>query len=539
MGNISSGSTAKVTKAQHTDPSARAGRKDGGEVQGVLYQLREAIWARRPVLGEIMRKHGDKSLFAYADEFYDVNPLGARVEERRKVCFPIIEELLTERLGKDVAKKTVDQLRHCPLVSTSDHHALIDNPYWINANLITALPCVSSGFECGGDLVVFSFASVSLNNASGFPRGIEFHGGLHASGKKVRLPILPDKLKMGTVYGMRPFGKDDLANALRLLREREKAGDVIPEKAALIREFIERDLGDPAILALPDLVRQVTVLNRSLWPQLFHDATGRNTGTIPSLTYLDIETLVRELLVRVVFPDTKSLAHRAMFDSSFIQSLLKRFDGIPGAFCAADASGTYLFWAVDEKMHRVRLTFRDNMLCSADDAVRIAWEPAALAEAMRSGKIFPSTALDYLIISLIYGFKCLGGFCQVHDLTVLKNAWQEVLRENGEAEEAAAIEDLQTKEMNAGGMMLTYFKTPDGRLEIPTGVDMLVERTEDTRPEKYVEISRNCSLNETMQPMLPGAYTVFYSIDERAIDTSLLTSEAILEGTGLINKIVL
>ena len=511
-----------------------------GTITETLQTLQDAIWERRPVLGEIMQKHGEKSLQRYAKDFYDINPLPECIVGSRKECVEIVREITERRLGSDVASAVAKQLEGFTLVSTSDHHAIIDNPYWVNANIITSLPWQDTYEDLMPFLVVFSFASVSLNNASGFPRGIEFHGGMNGNGPVVRLPILPDKLKMGTVHGMRAYTADDIKNAVRLLRDREKQGDVTAEKGALVKTFLEGPLSDPAVLGQADLASQITVLNYRLWPELFHDPGSPVAAPgMPGLLYVEIETIVTELLLRRHLKDKKSLINRALFEPAFQQAILKHFDGIPGAFCDADESGTYMFWATDEKFHRIRLMLRDGMLHSRDGIDHFAFTPESLEQLLREKKIFPSTALCYLMIALYYGFKCLGGFCQVHDLTVQKRAWQEVLKDCGIQREVDAIDPLQTKEMNAGGMMLTYVRTAPEHLVIPTGIDMLLERALDTCPALYRAYANKVTLNHSMQPMLPGAYSVFYSLNERTIDTTKLTFEEVLHSTGLYKDYIL
>ncbi len=308
-----------------------------GTITETVRLLQDAIWERRPVLGEIMQKHGDKSLHRYAKDFYDINPLPDFIAESRKECIAVVRELTEKRLGPAVAAGVAKQMERFTLVSTSDHHAIIDNPYWVNGNIITALPWKDAYEDLMPYLVVFSFASVSLNNASGFPRGIEFHGGMDGHGPVVRLPILPDKLKMGTVYGMRAYSKDDIANATKLLKDREKQGEVTPEKGALVRSLLEGALSDPEVLGQADLAAQITVLNYRLWPELFHDpGSDKPAPGMPELLYIEIETIVTELLLRRHLSDTKSLVYKALFDPAFQQAILKHFDGIPGAFCAED-----------------------------------------------------------------------------------------------------------------------------------------------------------------------------------------------------------
>ena len=504
-----------------------------------LTELKQAIWQRRPVLGDIMQKHGQKNLFEYSKDFFDVNPLPSRIETRREELISIVEEQARCRLGADTAHAIAKQLRSLPLISTADHHAIIDNPYWVNANLITALPCLGCVADHMPYLVVFSFASVSLNNPSGFPRGIEFHGGLHGDGPTIRLPLFPDKMKMGTVHGTRAYGREDIEQAKKYINNRMQAGDICKEKGALVHTLIDQKLAAPDILALPNLSEQISALNYRLWPSLFH-AKGCSTPTkdVPDLAYLDIETIVTQALLRHHLHQPESLIYKALFDANFVASICKKFDGIPGAFCLADNSGTHFFWAVDEKLHRVRLQYENGFLRSHDGSLSIEATPRGIEDALQAKRIFPSTALCYLVVAMHYGMKCLGGFSQVHDLTVLKEAWCKVLNECGEHEEAQGLERLQTKEMNAGGMILTFFRSLQDRLVIPTGIDMLLEKDQDTSPQTYIKISQDILLDESMLPMVPSAYSVFYPSHERTIDTSALTFQEIAEYIGLNNKLL-
>jgi hypothetical protein len=485
-----------------------------------------------------MKNDGDKSLARYAQGFFEMTPMAPHVQSRRSELIDAVRTLVTERLGKETGDAVAAQLARFPLVSTSDHHAIIDNPYWVNANLITALPCIGNA-QAMPHLIVFSFASVSINNASGYPRGIEFHGGMGGEGPTIRLPILPDKLKMGTVYGMRAFTQSDVANAFKLLIDREKEKKVTTEKAALIRAFMNKHLLAEDVLAQKSLSSQITLLNHRLWPDLFHAADrGGAANDLPELIYVDIETLVAHLLLSRHVGDKESLINRALFDPPMMASILQHFDGIPGAFGRNDNSGTYMFWALDEKLHRIGLSLDAGFLVSSDGSFRLRFDRNSIEDALRSGKIFPSTALCYLIVAFHYGMKCLGGFCQVHDLTVLKEAWQKVLRECNEANEADALEQLQTQDMNAGGMMLTYVRTPQDRLMIATGIDMLVERAMDTSLKTYLSIAQNVTLHESMLPMLPGAYSVFYPIHERTIDLTHVSPDTITHGTLLYKKLL-
>jgi hypothetical protein len=139
-----------------------------------------------------MEKHGNKILHSYAQDFMDVNT-SQRLDERKPELIKFASAIVERRLGKKVAQEVSTQLLKFPLVSTTDHHGPIDHPFFVNANIISGIPYAEKKDPDLRYLVVFSFASVSVNNASAFPRGILFHGGVGESGSLIRLPILQKK----------------------------------------------------------------------------------------------------------------------------------------------------------------------------------------------------------------------------------------------------------------------------------------------------------------------------------------------------------
>ncbi len=510
----------------------------GTSIHRTLQSLREAIWSRRPILGEIMRKHGDMNLFDYARDFMDVNDAPV-LDPYKPEIIDTLSDMIGDRLGKDVAARVKKQLKKLALVSTADHHSTIDHPFWVNANIISALPFLEKPDPDIFSLVVLSFASVSLNNASGFARGILFHGGMGNSSNLIRLPILPDKIKMGIVYSSRAFTREDLDRAQQALMEKQTAGDITPERREVISKFLEDYYGQPDVLASPDLSTQITKINFRLWPKLFHGAKGEAQGQpMLDLIYFEIETLVTELLLRRHL-EQKTLINRFLFDPDFRRLSLKYFDGIAGAFSSVKGWGTYMFWAVDDNLHRVRLDLEGNRLVSKTrPELSVDFTPEAIAQALREKRIYPAMLLCYVMVSLYYGMKCLGGFCQVHDLTVTKEAWEKILREVGETKEADALAPIQTKELGGDGMVLSYSRSASGVDMFPaTGIDMYLSE-KDTGVEKYLNRSKTVTMQEMMNPMLPEMYTVLFSADERDPELLKATPEQILRETGLQEKLL-
>jgi hypothetical protein len=505
-------------------------------IDETLQTLKDAIWARRPVLGDIMTKHGDQNLFDYAKDFMDVNP-ASKLDTRKEELISVLEVLVGERLGKEVGSGVAAQLRRLALVSTTDHHGPVQHPFFLNANIVSALPSVERRDADYKYLVVLSFASVSNNNASAYPRGILFHGGMNGSGNLIRLPIIPDKLKMGVVYATRAFTREDLTKAEDELMKKERNGEIAAGRGEKLRALMEQHFGAPDVLAAPDFNTQLSKITFAIWPKFFHTPDG-TFSKVPDLVYYDIETLVTEMLYRVHLGSPESLMHKVLFDSDYRERILKHFNNLPGAFSIEKEWGTYMFWALDDKQHRIRLKLIGDDLCMHDGSVFCHLDPLSIEEALRAKRIYPSMMLCYLMISLYYGMKCLGGFCQVNDLTVMKEAWSKALRESGKDEEADAIVPVQTKELGGDGMVLSYLHTAKDEVVPATGFDMLLDTDDDTSFEHFITLSKQVTFGEIMNPMLPEMYTVLYPIEQREPTLAGILPETIFRETGLQQKLL-
>lgn len=512
---------------------ARIRRADGSEwtVDAALEALKTAIWRRRPILGTIMEKHGTKNLFSYSRDFMDVNK-SPTLDARKPELIAMVRELVEERLGTDVADSVAKQLTARPLVSTTDHHGTIQHPFFLNANIVSALPYEETKDEALQSLIVFSFSSVSMNNASAYSRGLMFHGGMNGTRNLIKLPIFPDKNKMSIVYSMRAFTRDDLKRSHSDLDAKVRAGQVTPERAGKVHAILDTYFENSDVLNSDDANQQFTKISYKLWPALFHDKR------VPNLVYIDIESLVRRLLMRCHLKNERSLIYRVLFDPACRALAMKHFNNIPGAFSLEKGWGSAFFWGIDDHGHRVRLFLKENSLESKDGAMKFELTPEVIEEALRTRKIYAGMALCYLIVSLYYGMKCLGGFCQVHDLTILKQAWNDLLLELGNTAEAEALGPVQTKELGGDGLVLAYTKTRDGDFVPATSIDMIIEDECETSYDHFLARSKTVTLEEMMQPMLPEMYSVLYTAEERDPLLACLLPEQIAKAMGLQEKLM-
>lgn len=136
-------------------------------------QLTEAVLSQRPILRELMQKHGQKTLAQYASLYIDVN-LNPPIKQRQDELISTIRDDVAKRFGQTVSQQVSKQLEHYYFVSTSDHHGPMVDFSFSNANLLAA---VSHAIHQDPDLayiLVLACSSISFRNIS-FPRGLAYH----------------------------------------------------------------------------------------------------------------------------------------------------------------------------------------------------------------------------------------------------------------------------------------------------------------------------------------------------------------------------
>ena len=466
------------------------------------------VWNKHPALKRLMDEWGEKSVYEYAAGF--LTPFEGVIPERQEEYLSVFSDLLEPRLGKQVTEEVCAQLRALPLVSTADHHAPLDEAYWVNTNLLHSIAQVQAGNPY---CIALSFASISLNTALGFPRGLLMHdakvsreGGpgyrFYPEEKLLRLSYFSDKDKMSVVYGLRPFKQEEFDRLMNSLQLKMKEGSISAEDGAKLKMWCEQLLLNPQALRQKDYASQITVMNHHLWPTLFAESYEG-----PRIVYLEIETLVAELLKRVHFKQTASPIYKLMFTPQGRAAFVEAFEGVHGAFCAHENDGTYYFWGLDDKGHRVRLFLKEDCLHSENKDICVSLSPEAFEGALNSGKIFPSMALCYVLMAFYYRLRCVGGSSQIKDLGLTKEAWMKVLHAIGHDEEARAIAEFPTRDL-VGSIALSSLRLPSGDTVLPTGLDLALSSEKKSFAD-YVERAKNRTVNEALLPYIKDLYIDF------------------------------
>lgn len=494
--------------------------------------LREAVLQKRPVLRDILEKRGSKNIFDYALDFLDVNT-NATVEKRQDEFISVFSHVAREKLGNDVACSVAEQLKKYYFVSTADHHGPICHPYFINSNLVSSIMCSEKCDSALKDVIVLSCANVSLANST-FPRGILFNS--YAQGKMVtrQLGFFPNNssVRYSRVYHQRPYTLSDVERMRKQLKDWQLSGEIKVEEAAGVERILETVYMHEEVLSCQSYSDQITKTNLLLWRKVLNH---NHVGNAPDLLYIELEAVVISLLIKHhLFSNTA--IHRILFEPACQEEFTVYFEGIEGGFSNQNGWGTWLFWALPHgEKYCKRLVRRGQVLVSEDGTYAVQLTPESLKEAFERKEIFPSTQLSLIVLALYYGLKCLGGFCQVNYLTVMKEKYLQMMTNWGDRESIEACVRLQTKELGED-LTIAFLGGAHGELSLATSLDLILYGNEATWP-CLVSETRKITFDEALSTMMPEFYRVMYPEIKRDSDLVSITAGDIARLIGLDKKI--
>lgn len=502
---------------------------DSDSKQVKFNRLKEAVLSKRPVLKEILEKHGDKNLFQYAQDYISVN-LPPAIKERQDEFLGTLKEEVERLLGGEVAQSVVDQLRDYYFVSTADHHGPLTSPFFLSGNLLMSAPYKELKDPKLQNVIALACANVSLNNSS-FPRGLLFHSFANGKTDLHRLSFLPSNSHSSTVYNYRPYTEAEIKKVKTLLNEKVNQGLVKKSEQEQINQLLDEVYATPQVLAAKNYSDQVTITNFELWKRYF--AKCKHKHTPPNLIYLEQESLVVQLLIKHhLYRDT--VVQRILFNPSYYEPIVKYFENIMGAFCRAHNYGTYFFWYIPEKNdRRIQMWLENGKLVAEGGIFEMEFTPEAVQKALEEKKIMPSMLTIFLVLSFYYGLKCLGGFSQVNYLTEMKNAYIKMNADLGNYRSIEMCARAQTKELCE--FTTAFLQTPEGTIPA-TGLDLILHGDENTW-DFFVDESKQITLGEAFSPLYPEFYRIIYAEGQRDADLMDITDKDITQMAGLEQKI--
>ncbi|MDR3642294.1 MAG: hypothetical protein P4L74_01530 [Candidatus Doudnabacteria bacterium] len=469
-----------------------------------LSELRAQVFARQKTLAEIYRQSGNQSLADYADNWKISEP-----SEHTEVFFSYLKKFIL-RSGSDIPVGDVmSQLALHPLVSTIDHHGILNHPFFVNSNLIYSLrPNLKY-------LVCLSTAGVSLNNSS-WPGCLLLTG---TDGQTRRFSFFPDKIKTEAVLAAAGFGPGDVE---RVMAKILAADFLSPERKRRVSGLIEGVFENPRVFELKNFSEQAAFIAPALWSKIFPSA--------PRLLYVPLEELVVDIIVGDIAADSNHILHKLFFTPNGWDSIEKFFFGSMGAFSAGH-KGSFLFWGLDTNRRRVRLVRQGQKLSVENFSATFFGND--VSRLLADGQIYPGSLACFLVL-LYYGFTCLGGFNQVNWLTEIKERFLELLKERGELETFNRIAAVPTDNFAEGSLVLGA--DGSGKIYKPTGLDLFLLDDRDLY-YKYAKLAEQITVAESIDSQLPEIYRVITPSALRKNNMLSVTENEILNQNGIAEKI--
>jgi hypothetical protein len=462
-------------------------------------KLAEKIWAKRPILKNIIDKFGSLSLAEYYASF--AKPYKTVSDSLKREFAGGVGRIGQSLFGQASAAEIQEDVLNHYYALTADHHGPLTHPFFLSSALLAA--AANRGQK---NLLVLSTGSISLNNSS-HPRGLLYH----SQNKLVKLNLVSAKHHMQSVYSTPAFGERELTGL-------DKEINNLPERRGLGQ--LRQILHAPAILEQKRFGNQISLLNRQLGNIFF---SGQ---TLPQLAYIELELVAADLILHHHL-NSATLIHQIIFEEEYRNKFHQNFRGIPGSF--DKDSGTFLFWFLPkEHPIRVGLQLEKNYLISADKKFKIELSEDNIKDALGRGELMPNTILSLLLLSAYYGVKALGGFNQTTYLTDAQTVYNKIFLHQPA--------DLPEHTQTLGAEVTALYAQINGRLEPATGLDLILY-SDSASWDNFQQTSSALTLKEALWGNLPLIYPALYPAAERTPQLHAITSADILQADGFRSKI--
>lgn len=492
-------------------------------------QIKTAVLSKRPILNELITKRGTKSLYDYTKEYISVN-LNPPIKKRQDELVETFKSEVAKLLGETIAAQAVKQLERYYYVSTADHHGPICHPFFVNANLLLAAPYPEINDPDLQYVIVLACASISFRNSS-FPRGLLFHNAAAQGLPVERVAFFPASMRACPVFNWRSYTEAEIVDIKKTVANKAKAKTLTADVASKITQVMDEVYLAPEALERKTFSEQTTINNYALWHKFF----PTNNPAPANLICLEQETLVMQLILNYHLDQDTTIYH-ILFDPEYDALMAQYFEGVMGAFSVEKQWGSYLFWGMPKNQkYRVQLWKKDNWLVTTDGSYKVELTPAAIRAAIEAREIFPTTLLDFIVLSFYYGLKCVGGFNQINYLTDMKNNYIKMQVDRGNYKSIEVCARAQTKEMN-DGFTLAFLKTQQ-QTYAATGLDFILYGQSDTW-QRLVKTIKTISVEEAFYPLLPELYRVIYNEKDRLPELNAITDADLMMISGMSKKII-
>lgn len=333
-------------------------------MQDDLAKIKQAVFAKRPVLQNIVEKFGTQTLEDYITTSWKIPEF-----EPDKLFLDTLNLELQKLYGHNLAKQATAQLKIKPSVSTVDHHGIWSHPIFVNSSCIFSLSSKPENLS-----IVFSTESVSLNNSCWAGSFLYHNNDLNLH----RQSFFTDKQKTKAVIAAPGINNADV------VRFNNKSQNRFKE---LVDKLEIKQQGN--------FSTQACHISQKLWELVFPSA--------PKLIYVPLESLISSYLVKA-FGDDNHILSKIILTAKGRAKWQEYFG----------TEHTFMFWGLDEKGRRVVLK---EMPDDASEIVKL----------IENKKIYPSGPLCFVVL-LYAGFACAGGFNQTTWLINIKENFIKILQ---------------------------------------------------------------------------------------------------------------
>jgi len=395
----------------------------------------------------------DRTLALYADmplsEYIDVVSETACAGYQSPDDFgDAVYEYAAPLLGEKIAAMAREELKQSPVVLTANHHGVDYFAQSVQGTLLFSQRKLSNG-QKAKTVPVLACGSISMNNLT-YPRGALFYSVTDQQGP-LRFPIFPDRVKRQMVARTAPFAMEMVDRAIARINKLGSEGRITALSQISMQSILNKHYRDDQVVAQRSYSDQAVLLNARLWREMMPRELDSE------LLYLELEEIGARLLQKDLL-NQQSLIYILLFDHSVRRELMTRLDGVKGCWSGADlfkqefaeqsssGSGTFMFWALDERGRRLSLGLDRidgvDVLRPVDNTVNIKpipLNPVSVTEALLQGDLFPSLFSCYTAISLARGIICAGGYYQAEYLPVMQQGVLKALSGNKVYSAMAAI----------------------------------------------------------------------------------------------------
>jgi hypothetical protein len=350
----------------------------------------------------------------------------------------VMSEIILEKVRRIFSNETTfpgleEQLSNHQVLSTADHHGLLNYNLLYNSNLLFAQVVKEMGLQF---MVVPATGNIPLTNIV-HPRGFFFKkqkfNFFTERKSKVPLFLFDQSLSTNREEGLKSF----ILNY---------STDLISTEEEKFLEYLFFDCLEVERVSrfYDKFSDQLTVLNYKLWKYYF-DKNLRNS--MPDLLYLQANHIFVSTLIEEIKEDDSFVSHM-LFEPDVRKVYLENFNGIQGAW--DHNAGTEFFWGISEKKRIISLQIDQSSNSLVGKDIKIHIDRESIIDALNSNKIQPSLFFDYLVITFLEGYIALGGFNQLEYLPQMQQAHVKCLKEIGMNELADQFASRVTDGMICG-----------------------------------------------------------------------------------------